>query len=178
MFELIGTKLNFSTTNHPQTDGQTERVNGLLEEYWRHLIAANQHNWVDLLDITKFCYNLKLSSGNGVRALLREGISRVVRLNLRGLFSLLRKPKQQKAVPYPPKSPSGGWGWKGTALTPFLHQECRLDSKYARVFKKKTNVPIVMIANKLPYSTRDHGPFRARLYRLRFSSKMSSMKQG
>lgn len=65
LFELIGTKLNFSTTNHPQTDGQTERVNGLLEEYLRHLIAANQHNWVDLLDITKFCYNLKLSSATG-----------------------------------------------------------------------------------------------------------------
>ena len=61
----MGTKLNFSTTNHPQTDGQTEGVNGLLEEYLRHLIAVNQHNWVDLLDIAKFCYNLKLSSATG-----------------------------------------------------------------------------------------------------------------
>ena len=65
LFELMGTKLNFSTTNHPQTDGQTEGVNGLLEEYLRHLIAVNQHNWVDLLDIAKFCYNLKLSSATG-----------------------------------------------------------------------------------------------------------------
>ncbi|KAJ6676030.1 hypothetical protein OIU79_020340, partial [Salix purpurea] len=37
-------------------------------------------------------------------------------------------------------------------------QECRLDSKYARVFKKKKNVPIVMIANKLPQIMSQHGP--------------------
>lgn len=40
----------------------------------------------------------------------------------------------------------------------------------ARVFKKKRNVPIVMIANRLPKTMRRHGPFRARYFRLRFSS--------
>ena len=29
-------------------------------------------------------------------------------------------------------------------------QECRLDAKYSRIFTKKANVPIVMIANQLP----------------------------
>ncbi|RVW69340.1 Transposon Tf2-2 polyprotein [Vitis vinifera] len=50
LFKLFGSKLKFSTINHPQTDGQTERINALLEEYLRHYVTATQKNWVDLLD--------------------------------------------------------------------------------------------------------------------------------
>ena len=66
LFKLLGSELKFSTTNHPQTDGQTERVNGLLEEYLRHFVTASQKNWVDLLDAAQFCYNLHRSSSIGV----------------------------------------------------------------------------------------------------------------
>ncbi|KAE8716635.1 Protein NRT1/ PTR FAMILY 3.1 [Hibiscus syriacus] len=41
LFKLMGSSLNFSTAIHPQTDGQTERVNALLEIYLRHY-ATNQ----------------------------------------------------------------------------------------------------------------------------------------
>src|SRR5262249_23072265 len=46
-------------------DGQTERINALLEEYLRHYVTASQKNWVTLLDTAQFCYNLHRSSATG-----------------------------------------------------------------------------------------------------------------
>lgn len=47
-------------------DGQTERVNALLEEYLRHYVTASQTNWVDLLNVAQFCYNIHCSSATGM----------------------------------------------------------------------------------------------------------------
>ena len=44
LFNLLGSQLNISSSYHPQTDGQTERFNGMLEEYLRHFVNANQKN--------------------------------------------------------------------------------------------------------------------------------------
>ncbi|KAE8690049.1 hypothetical protein F3Y22_tig00110929pilonHSYRG00045 [Hibiscus syriacus] len=62
LFQLLGTQLNFSSSYHPQTDGQTERFNELLEEYLRHFIQANQKNWPPLLDLAQLCFNSQKSS--------------------------------------------------------------------------------------------------------------------
>lgn len=62
LFNMIGTDLKFSMANHPQTYGQTERINHLLKEYLSHYVTTNQRNWVELLDTTQFCYNLYKSS--------------------------------------------------------------------------------------------------------------------
>ncbi|RVX08271.1 Transposon Tf2-12 polyprotein [Vitis vinifera] len=61
LFKLMGSELHFSTSFHPQTNGQTERVNALLELYLRHFVSANQKDWAKLLDIAQFSYNLQMS---------------------------------------------------------------------------------------------------------------------
>ncbi|KAK2971376.1 hypothetical protein RJ640_030342 [Escallonia rubra] len=61
LFKLLGSELHFSTSFHPQTNGQTERVNALLECYLRHFVSANQTDWARLLDVAQFSYNLMRS---------------------------------------------------------------------------------------------------------------------
>lgn len=53
----VGTKQSMSTAFHPQSDGQTERVNRVLEDYLRHYVGADQRDWADHLDAAEFALN-------------------------------------------------------------------------------------------------------------------------
>ena len=66
LFKMWGTECKFSTANHPQTDGQAERVNQMLEEYLRHFVTASQKNWLELLEPAQLSYNLQQSSATGI----------------------------------------------------------------------------------------------------------------
>ena len=55
--ELIGTKHVMSSSFHPQTDGQTERVNQTLETYLRHFVSAQLNDWDTLLSRAEFAHN-------------------------------------------------------------------------------------------------------------------------
>lgn len=61
----IGTKKKLSTAYHPQTDGQTERVNQTMETYLRIYCNEQQDNWVSLLPMAQIAYNNKLSEATG-----------------------------------------------------------------------------------------------------------------
>jgi hypothetical protein len=54
---LLGIKKRMSTSFHPQTDGQTERVNQTLETYLRTFINYDQDDWYSLLPLAEFAYN-------------------------------------------------------------------------------------------------------------------------
>ena len=53
---------NPSTAYHPETDGQTERVNAWVEQYLCIYINYRQLDWVEWLSITEFAHNQTSSS--------------------------------------------------------------------------------------------------------------------
>jgi len=64
--ELLGIRLRMSTAFHPQTDGQTERLNQTIEAYLRAFVAKEQDDWVSLLPMAEFAYNNSVTIGNGM----------------------------------------------------------------------------------------------------------------
>jgi hypothetical protein len=55
--EEMGTKLNFSTAYHPQTDGQSERTIRILEDMLRLCVLDFKGNWIQFLHLVEFAYN-------------------------------------------------------------------------------------------------------------------------
>jgi len=57
---LLGIQTKLSTAYHPQTDGQTERINQELKQYLRVFIDHRQEQWPDWLGMAEFVYNNKI----------------------------------------------------------------------------------------------------------------------
>jgi len=55
--KLLGYSLALSTTYHPQTDGETERVNQELEVYLRIFCQNDPFSWADHLPTAEFAHN-------------------------------------------------------------------------------------------------------------------------
>ncbi|KAL4011015.1 hypothetical protein IC575_028057 [Cucumis melo] len=53
----MGTRLDFSTAFHPQTDGQTKRVNQVLEDMLRACALEFSGSWDSHLHLMEFAYN-------------------------------------------------------------------------------------------------------------------------
>jgi hypothetical protein len=57
LWNKLGTKLLFSTTCHPQTDGQTKVVNRTLGAMLRAILTKNLRMWEECLPHVEFAYN-------------------------------------------------------------------------------------------------------------------------
>jgi transposase InsO family protein len=53
----LGTSLIRSTAYHPQTDGQTERVNVVLEDMLRACVLSSKGSWESWLPLAEFAYD-------------------------------------------------------------------------------------------------------------------------
>ena len=55
-----------STAYHPQTDGQTERTNQVLEGYLRNFVNYDQKDWYQLLPLAQHAYNNSVTNAQGM----------------------------------------------------------------------------------------------------------------
>ena len=64
--EALGTRLNFSTTFHSQTDGQLEIVIQVLEDMLRSCVIDNEVSWDKHIPLVELVYNNKFHSSFGM----------------------------------------------------------------------------------------------------------------
>ena len=64
--EAMGTRLNFSTAFHPQTDGQSERVIQILEDMLRSCAIDYEGSWDRHIPLVEFVYNNSFQSSIGM----------------------------------------------------------------------------------------------------------------
>ena len=65
IYKGLGIKPALSTAFHPQTDGQTERLNQEVEQYLRAFVNHRQDDWAKHLPIAEFALNNRVHSATG-----------------------------------------------------------------------------------------------------------------
>jgi len=65
LFKLTDTQLLMSSSYHPQTDGQTERLNQCLEGFLRRSVHSCPKQWAKWLPLAEFWYNTSYHSALG-----------------------------------------------------------------------------------------------------------------
>jgi transposase InsO family protein len=91
----LGVKLRMSTAYHPQSDGQAEKANAILETYLKAYIAQlkNPADWPSLLPMAEFTYNATKHKATGCTP-FEADMGRVPRLPLDLLAPTVRQPSE------------------------------------------------------------------------------------
>lgn len=55
--ETLGVKRSLSSAYHPESDGQTERMNRILEDVLRHYVSPQHKDWVHYVRLAQFAIN-------------------------------------------------------------------------------------------------------------------------
>jgi len=57
IYDYLEIKRSMSTAYHPQTDGQTERMNQVIEAYLGSYCNYEQNDWSEMLALAEYAYN-------------------------------------------------------------------------------------------------------------------------
>ena len=90
--KMLGVETKLSMAYHPETDGQTERMNQELEQYLRMYINHRQNNWSEWLATAEFTFNNKVHTATKM-SLFQVNYGRELRMG----FDIRKKRKNEKA---------------------------------------------------------------------------------
>ena len=62
---MLDNRLDMSTADHPQTDGQTERVNRVIHDILRSVCADTLKRWSSMLPVVEFALNSAVHASTG-----------------------------------------------------------------------------------------------------------------
>ena len=65
LFRLSGTQLHMSSSYHPQSDGQTEALNHVIEQYLRAFVHRRPNSWGKLLMWVEWSHNTSWNAATG-----------------------------------------------------------------------------------------------------------------
>lgn len=66
LFKFSGTKLRMSSAYHPQSDGQTEVLNRVIEQYLRSFVHQQPSSWGKFILWAEWSYNTSIHSATGM----------------------------------------------------------------------------------------------------------------
>ncbi|KAG3136055.1 hypothetical protein PI126_g17987 [Phytophthora idaei] len=75
LFQVLGNRLDMSTADHPQTDGQTERVNRVVEDILRSVCAEAPRRWSEVLPLVDFALNNAVHASTGFTPFYVNGLA-------------------------------------------------------------------------------------------------------
>ncbi|GMF54598.1 unnamed protein product [Phytophthora fragariaefolia] len=75
IFAVLSTRLDMSKADHPQTDGQTESVNRVVEDGLRSICAETTKRWSAMLQLVEFALNNAVHASTGYTPFYVNGLS-------------------------------------------------------------------------------------------------------
>lgn len=188
--DVLGVKVKLSTAFHPQTDGQSERVNQVLEQYLRCFLDYQQKDWVRLLPLAEFAYNntthastqfspffanfgfhprfdvtldVAVSSPKGKQYIMDlEDLHSVMKLHLKDAIEKMSEFADRHRAPAP-ELPIGSKVWLNRKNIKTIRPSLKLDYKKFGPFKVIERIGVVSYRIDLPPSMKIHNVFHVSL---------------